>query len=99
MALQTSGLQPPGTHTAVYSLIPASSVDIAAHVLGYTMESNLVLYLSGQRDGLPSSLMEYKSSWIIQKYFVLSIVSFFFFWLCLQHVEVPGPGIESEPEE
>ena len=24
---------------------------------------------------------------------------FFFFWLCLKHMKVPGPGIEPEPKQ
>ena len=26
------------------------------------------------------------------------IITFFFFWPCPQHVEVPGPGIEPTPQ-
>lgn len=32
-------------------------------------------------------------SWILPPFFVVCFVCF---WLCLQHIEVPGPGIESQ---
>ena len=30
---------------------------------------------------------------------IYKVLTIFFFWPCLWHVELPGPGIESEPQQ
>ena len=48
---------------------------------------------------LSCSLSEESLMASCQKYQANLRVVFFFFWLHLQHVEVPKPGIESMPEQ